>query len=101
MDITQETNTIGIDLKANEELLKVTPIEDTPFACLKNDDKYYLVLGKYRLTQDLKSEEECIEASTDASWNRIMQICAIMIAESDEVIDLKKEIEELKNKLNN
>ena len=101
MDITTETNSVSTDLKANEELLKVTQIEDTPFACLKNDDKYYLVLGKYRLTQELKSEEECKEAATDASWNRIMQICAIMIAESDEIIDIKKEIEELKNKLNN
>lgn len=101
MDITKETNSISADLAPNEELLKVTPIEDTPFACLKKDDKYYLVLGKYRLTEDLKSEEECIQASTDASWNRIMQVCAIMIAESDEIIDLKKEINELKNKLNN
>lgn len=84
----------------NEELVKVTEIEETPFACLKIEDNYYLVLGKYRLTQAMESEEAVQVAATDASWHRIMQVCSIMIAESEELLKIKEEVETIKLLLN-
>jgi len=95
-----ESNTAEIS-NLNEELVQVTPIEETPFACLKYDNNYYLVLGKYRLTQAMETKEAVEIASTDASWHRIMQICGIMVAESEDIENIKNEIQELKNKLEN
>lgn len=67
-----------------EELVHVEPIPDTPFAGLKYDGKWYLTLGKYRLTQELKDYKACVTASKDASWQRIMQVIQIMIDYNNE-----------------
>ena len=102
MDIAAETNTNTNDFvnEKSEELVKVTPIEDTPFGILKAVDKYCLVLGKYRLTENLGSEEAVREEATNTSWERIMQIAAIMVSESDEIKSIKQELETIKEKLN-
>jgi len=62
-------------------MLETIPIEDTPFTAIRLDDKWFLTLGKYRLSDTLRSLEEVREDARDASWIRIMQICKIMIAE--------------------
>ena len=102
MDITTKTNTNTNEFvnEKSEELIKVTPIEETPFGILKAVDKYCLVLGKYRLTENLGSEEAVREEATNTSWERIMQIAAIMVSESDEITSIKKELETIKEKLN-
>ena len=102
MDNTTETNTNTNEFvnEKSEELVKVTPIEETPFGILKAVDKYCLVLGKYRLTENLGSEEAVREEATNTSWERIMQIAAIMVSESDEIISMKKELKTIKEKLN-
>lgn len=97
MATKKETN--ANEATVNEELLKVEQIEETPFAALKQDKEWYLILGKYKLTQALKSKEECEEAAKDASWNRVMQVVAIVISESDEITSIKKELQELKKVL--
>ena len=65
------------------QLIEIVPIEGTPFTAVRHDDKWFLALGKYRLTEVLKSQEQCIEESKDASWFRIMQIIKLMIEEHE------------------
>lgn len=66
----------------DKELIKTTPIPDTPFTVLKYHNDYYLTMGKYRLTKALPSQNACLKAATDASWNRILQVMQIMINEN-------------------
>lgn len=63
------------------ELLEQIPIEDTPFIALRIDDKWYLTLGKYRLTKELPTLEAVQEETKNTTWMRIMQIIQIMINE--------------------
>jgi len=68
----------------SRQLLEQVPIEDTPFTAVKLDDKWFLTLGKYRLSEVMPSLEMVKEDAKDASWNRIMQIILIMIKENEQ-----------------
>lgn len=67
------------------ELIEIKEIEDTPFTAVRHEKDWFLMMGKYRLTEALTSEEECKEASKDASWWRIMSLMQVMITESEDV----------------
>lgn len=102
MGNSTEANTIEdkfVKENENEELVKVTPIDETPFGILKAGDKYCLVLGKYRLTENLGSEEAVREEATNTSWERIMQIASIMVSESEEISSIRKSLKEIQERL--
>lgn len=65
------------------EMVESIPLEDTPFTAIRMDDKWFLTLGKYRLSEPVKTFDEVTENAKDASWMRIMQIMRIMIAEHE------------------
>lgn len=67
----------------SKQLVEQTKIEGTPFTAIRIDEKYFLTLGKYRLTNQLTSLEECKLEAQDASWDRIMQVIQIMIEENN------------------
>lgn len=66
---------------SERQLLTKKPIEDTPFTAVKFDDKWFLTMGKYRLTEPINSEEEVTKEAYSTTWHRIMQIIQIMIDE--------------------
>lgn len=94
------TSSTNVEKTTNKEygderqLFEQVPIHDTPYTAVKMEDKWFLTLGKYRLTNQLGSLEECKAEATDASWNRIMQVIQIMIEENNNA--LKAEIQTLK-----
>lgn len=69
---------------SGEQLVEQHPIKNTPFTALKYDGKWYLTMGKYRLTKELQTKEKCIYESKNASWNRLMQVIQIMIDNNTE-----------------
>ncbi|AXH73042.1 MAG: hypothetical protein [Microviridae sp.] len=85
----------------SKRLFEQTKIHNTPFTAVKMDDKWFLTMGKYRLTNTLTSLKECEAEATDTSWERIMQIIQIMIEENktDETQMLKEQIEALKKQI--
>lgn len=89
-----------IDKDKQTQLFEQLPIDETPFTAVKMGEHWFLTMGKYRLSQELKSYEECETEAKDASWIRIMQIINICIRESDEIQMLQSEIEGLKNQQN-
>jgi len=88
-------------LNSSDQLVEMVPIHDTPFTAVKAGEHWFLTLGKYRLTNQLASLEDCQKEATDASWNRIMQIILIMIEENKtkEIAVLKEQIENLKKQI--
>ena len=72
------------------ELIEQKPINETPFTAVRVDEKWFLALGKYRLTEPLPSEEACLEEAKDSSWLRLMQIVKIVILEHEQ--DKKSEL---------
>nr|QJB21295.1 MAG: hypothetical protein [Microvirus sp.] len=81
----------------SQEAFKVHEVENTPFAIIEKDGNFIVVLGKYRLHEvQFKTKEEAEVEAAREDWERIMQVCGIMIANSDEVNELKTEIKELR-----
>ena len=80
-----------------EEVFKAHEVKNTPFAIIEKDGDYSVVLGRYKLHEgNYKTLEEAQEEAAREDWERIMQVCGIMIANSDEINELKTEIKELK-----
>ncbi|AXH74113.1 MAG: hypothetical protein [Microviridae sp.] len=65
----------------SSELFEQKPIKDTPFTAVRMDDKWFLTMGKYRLSEPIETLEQCEESANDASWMRILQVINIMIKE--------------------
>lgn len=66
-----------------EKLVEIKSIPETPFTAVRAGEKWFLALGRYRLTQPLEDEQACIENAKDVSWDRIVQVMRII---SEEVI---------------
>lgn len=71
-------------------------IEGTPFMAIKVEDKWYLTLGKYRLTEG-GTKEDTIEESKNASWWRVMQVVTAVVDASDEIQNLKQRLKNAEN----
>lgn len=76
----------------SKQLVEHHPIKDTPFSAVKFEDKWFLTLGKYRLTNQLQSKKACEEEAKDASWIRIMQVIKIVIQEHEAEKELIKNL---------
>lgn len=99
--ITKETTDTNVEKTTNSEsntkqLVEQIAINDTPFTAIKVGENWFLALGKYRLTNQLNTLEECKAEAQDASWIRIMQIMKIMIQEHELEKQLDNTIREQK-----
>lgn len=65
------------------EMLNVEKVPETPFTIVSYDDKYFVALGKYKMSDVFRTKEEALENVKDASWDRIMQVIAVTIEEYD------------------
>lgn len=65
----------------NSELLENIEIEGKPFNAIRMEDKWFLAMGKYRLTEPMNSLEEVLEDAERSDWYRVMQIMNIVIKE--------------------
>jgi len=82
---TTPSTTNGLDRSESgtkgTQLVETIKVEDTPFQILKWDEKYYLTLGKYRLTEALDTEEQAREEVNNVSWFRLLQVMHIVVKE--------------------
>lgn len=100
---TNETRSLSGDellekaKKQTEEVFKAHEVKKTPFAIIEKDNTFTVVLGRYKLHEGhFKTMKEAQKEAMREDWERIMQVCGIMIANSDEINELKTEIKELK-----
>lgn len=66
----------------NEQIIEVIPIKNTPFNAIKEKDKWFITLGKYRLTEEQESLKACKKAIKKNQWSIIMQLTLIMMKEN-------------------
>ena len=80
----QSSNSMDLDNSnesgKTEELIEAHKVEDTPFTIIKYGEKWFLTMGKYRLTEPGTKKEAEAEVH-NTSWNRIMQIMMIVAEE--------------------
>jgi len=56
------------------ELAKVTPIDGTPFAVVKAEDKYFLVTGNYKVSKNFRSQAGALEDINNITWDKITAV---------------------------
>lgn len=79
-----------------QQLLEKVEIEGTPFTAIKLDAKWFLTMGKYRISELYDTLQEVQQDAQDASWMRIMTIMNIMIQE-DKALEKAKQAEAFLN----
>lgn len=81
----------------SEELIKRTEVHDSPFTIIGIDGKYFGSMGKYRITESYDTEDEAYGVTEKITWNRIVQVIAIMLDKQEELANFLKEQEENEN----
>lgn len=89
-----------------EQLIEYFEIKNTPFTVAKHEGKYYIMMGKYRLTEPLPNKGHAMYEAKRMSWTRIMQVISVMIEDNNNEIGLKKQMPQIgkspvKDTLNN
>jgi len=69
------------------EILEKEVIPQTPFVIIKEKDKYYGLIGRYRLTEPCETREEAIQETTKMTWDNLIKI---MIVVQDMELEIKK-----------
>jgi len=69
---------VKVDKTKNEEMISRFYIPDSPFVVITTKDGSFGTLGKYRLTHEYKSKEQCIYEVQKITWNRIIQVISLI-----------------------
>lgn len=73
------------DTNKNEELVTRTDVPGTPFTIIGIKNEYFGVMGQYRLTEPNTSKELIKAELTQITWDRLVQVIAIMIESRDKL----------------
>jgi len=78
-----------IDMEMEKEVTPISrhEVEESPFTVVGNDEGGWVgTMGKYRITEQYDSKEDCIIEVGKITWNRIVQVL-ILINQIKEVED--------------
>ena len=62
-------------------LIERIEIPSTPFMAVRKEKDWYVMLGNYRLTPELESFHDASKEALLITWNKIMNVMAIMVEE--------------------
>lgn len=60
------------------ELIKRTPIENTPFVIISIEGKNFGTFGQYKITEDRATIKEVENELKEMNWNRLVQIMTLV-----------------------
>jgi hypothetical protein len=69
---------LKVEKDKNTETVKRTEIETTPFIVVTTEEGSFGTLGKYRITEVYKTEKEAIKVLEPMTWDRILQMIALI-----------------------
>lgn len=67
----------------DKQLIQIEKINETPFTAIKEQGKWYVCLGKYRMTEELPNFDECQYITKNADWYFFLSVMKAMIIEHD------------------
>lgn len=68
-----------------EELVTRKQIDDSPFTIIGTEGKFFGTVGKYRITEPMKTEKAVEKELKDITWNRIVQVMLILIETQEKI----------------
>lgn len=72
VEVETEERFVGEDEEAHE-------IKGTPFTIARHKTEWYVLIGKYRITEGFATKEEAIEDSKRTDWERHLQIIDVVL----------------------
>lgn len=85
----------------NEELVKRTNIEDSPFEIITINNEHWGVIGKYRITEKSESKYKIQKQLKDITWNMIVTVILVLMQENLVIHDeIKREMRKTKKRIN-
>lgn len=97
----QQESTLGIVNKTakqksnSKQLVEYFPVDDTPFTVARNDQEWFVLMGKYRFTEALKTKKDAMRNARAITWTRILQVIQVMLEDNNN--ELKKQLEYYKS----
>lgn len=84
---SQDTNNTILDLtetdERNTQLIEREEVEGTPFTLIKHDEQWYILMGRYRLSEGMTKEDALKNANT-MDWNKILQVMTIIVQNQED-----------------
>lgn len=81
-----------LELDKNEPLFLTTPIDGTPFNVIQREGKHFVSFGKYRITEELDTHEECIKIIEEKNWFFLLNVINATIETLADIITTKTDI---------
>jgi len=98
MKTTEYSNTLtNVDQPTNESYsnYEFTNIENSPFTIVRQENKYYGVIGNHRLTEEYSNLEELREDLLKITWDRLTQVIWAVVekfkVDNEKIKELLKE----------
>lgn len=105
MDIKQsptgvkKTHNSNFGKNKGKELIKREKIEGTPFMAIwTKEQKWFGVLGKYRVTGRFEKKDELIQHLEYKPWELLIAVMNVMAVESDTIKGLYEEVKNVATK---
>lgn len=67
-----------------EQLIEYHEIKNTPFTVARNGTEWFVLMGKYRFTEDMKTRQAATREAKSMTWTRIMQVITVMINDHEQ-----------------
>lgn len=83
---------------SNERLVEHKQIKNTPFVMVRYEDKYFMVLGSAKLTDEYSSEEEVLEVLEERKWE-ILIACMLYLMDEYKSGEYQTWLAEQENKM--
>ncbi len=90
---TESESLNGTLEKDNNSSLIYEKVENTPFTIYGENEKCYVLLGSYRLSEEL-TYEEAKEEAKKFDWDKILKVIIVVMEDAkkqDEINNLKEE----------
>lgn len=76
----KQQENIGTNAKETDNLEYYREeIEETPFAIIKKENKYWAIMGDHRVTEEKQTREEVIEIIENKEWRFLTTVIAVIV----------------------
>lgn len=106
METTEQQGSIlGIAKKTSnkksnsKQLVEYFPVDDTPFTVARNDQEWFVLMGKYRFTEALKTKKDAMRNARAMTWTRILQVVKVMMEDEKQEQAKQQAIDKNQTKL--
>lgn len=111
---TKDTSTDYVKEKANKEstldkadegekerenniLIEKFDVDETPFTIIRQDKDWFVMMGRYRITESLSGYIEAEERAKRTDWTTIMQVIGVMIEEYQNLSEIRERLMKLED----